>query len=308
MWLGWQIWGAIRYPQKAHAVFRLAKRPRRHNKIKRNDWWRASLILLIVAIPPTIICAIDPIFLIPFLIGIAFTIPVILVMSGTILGSMWLFDITRTLLDLQQSRRYDLISITPIGAFGTSWLVAMGIIHRTQSFKRLAQVYSISIRTIAVLGVSITAIVWIVSFNNDASFVRGVNQVLFAANILPVLVIASAIYIDQIHSITLSVLLGITATTIRGLGTSLAIFSVVVFIALQLATYAIVALGVFMLFIIFQTLLASDLLANSLAMIFGLLLFYLLREALIGILVRVIMQRFALTPTTFQAAISAQSD
>ena len=128
MFLTWQLWNALHFPQWRHPIFLYARKSRVSKQVQPRLW----RIMQILAITSLILFAI--IFPVPAVVtalGISLGIPAFLIIfNGTILGTTWLIGITSTLSSAHNDNRFELLTLTSQGALGGTWLLSTGVVHQ----------------------------------------------------------------------------------------------------------------------------------------------------------------------------------
>lgn len=125
--------------------------------------------------------------------GLLMLTPLIIV-SGAVYGMGWAVSISGKIAEDQQRNIFDIFSVTPSGALGTSWAIALSSMYYNQSFKRLNTSNTWFARLI--LLAPFLFILWI-------SLAPSAASIFFL----------TAIYIDYFQSIVLGGLIGMVAPT-----------------------------------------------------------------------------------------------
>jgi hypothetical protein len=125
--------------------------------------------------------------------GLLMLTPLIIV-TGAVYGLGWATSISNRIAQEHQREAFDLLSVTPPGALGTSWTIALGCMYLNQSFPRLNTTNTWFARSI--LLAPFLFILW-------TTLMPPVATVVFL----------SAIYIDYFQSIVLGCLVGMIAPT-----------------------------------------------------------------------------------------------
>jgi hypothetical protein len=155
----------------------------------------------------------------------------ILLFNGTLLGAQWASVIAAELSRIRASGEWDLLSLAPVGALGTVWAAATGVLHREQIFrKRYA-------RHVTILRVALTIVVVISigslldphTVSNDATL--GV--------IVTVLFVLAASYVDYVQSVVLGTVVGLFAGTRTHSRLDAQLWALILFLALQIGVYLV---------------------------------------------------------------------
>ena len=143
-----------------------------------------------------------------FIFGaLLFIAPLILFMS-TVAGAIGAATSSFTMSRERESGRFDLLSTTPAGTFGVSWLVGLGAIHRRKLYQRLNMELTWIFRvSVILLGFSMVQFAVVGSpANTEAQFVLGL--ILF-----DLFLVLLAFYVDHVQALTLGVLVGMLIPT-----------------------------------------------------------------------------------------------
>jgi hypothetical protein len=289
----WRIWNMLRNPPFGHSLFRrtLIKRPSN----PRTDFEPYTIIntrFIFELLGVMLICTamLSPIFLIFAGIGI------LLILNGTIYSLVWSVRTSGMIAQERERQTYDLYCMSPEGALGVNWAICTGFLHRNN---RLEQIHTVvrSLLGIALILILLIALVLVSNAGHQRATQYAQQEVeRYSTMLVHVTTIICLIYIDHIHSIVLSCLVGIlVASYARGrieaqLGTAGA------YLALQITAYALTWL---IGFVILPSLYDEN--ANGLAQIglavMQVIVFYGIREAMIYALWNKVSSRLNVTPT-----------
>ena len=142
-----------------------------------------------------------------FIFGaLLFIMPLILLIS-TVFGAIAAAISASTVSKERQANRFTLLSVTPAGTFGASWLMSLGAVHRRDAYRRLQ-----SWRTWAFRG----AFIFMGYFIFEAIMIANNNafsawQVIIL--LLELVLVLVGFYIDHIQALTTGVLVGLAMPT-----------------------------------------------------------------------------------------------
>lgn len=231
--------------------------------------------------------------LLALLIGImalTMVLPVILLaISGTLLGTYYAWQTSASVSDYRQHLWHIAVGTTPSGWLGMIWAVLVGIAHRAD---RLRQVYKI-VRYVTVFGLvtmGMSVLMALLSLLSLADFNRNpeANQQIVLV-VIPFFVIFVVLYFDFVQAVVLGGLIGMIAGNSTRDALDARLRASALFVMAQFATYALSFFSLITIHLI-STQLLTNLLSQSLldALIF-IFSFFLVRESLISILVRLLL-------------------
>jgi len=301
MWITWRIWGAINRPPRYHAIFRhmqqlplVAKFPYR---------WAIAAQLATALLGILLFMLFPSVVFVSLLLFMAALPLLVLLFNGSVLGALWTWRVSQALAHEIQSGRFDLMSISARGPLGVSWLICTGCLHRggrlrqTREFVRLA-----SLIVFAALLFICLLLAFSLLFNEPITPQRSYQtQVLETA--IPLAGIALALWLDHVQSIVIAALLGMVMP-FRIRDTRLAhIWTLLIYGIIQLSVYVFMVVTILVLQILFERALSQPLVLRAALVVSNILIFYMLREALIGLLWRMMLAHFDAYPTDFDRAM-----
>jgi len=262
--LGWRLWRQIsRYT--AHIL---------ENPIHRRIIGRAA--------PP-----------LPFMLECAmlFLVPVIMlpaiVFTSAVYGVRWATLISQSIAREQVTGRFDLLALTPNGSFGSAWVMACGAIQRTGMLYVLETPFSWLLRGFLMLIVFTSVAI----FSLDITFNNQTDVIIISIYTFAILM--CALLIDHIHSVGLSVMIGLLAPTYTTRTADAGLLALTVYTMLQLTTYAVVGLfGFAVLPDLLTTLLLSPIMMALLLPIVRVVLLFTVRELVVTYLWTLVQQQY----------------
>lgn len=233
-----QLWQAIRQPQRQHAV---------HNHlVERKE-------------------------MIPFLFELAEALSLFALTS--LYGLLWAMSISATVAAERESRRFDLLTLTPGGGLGTALAISTACIHRKKHWERANSTNPWIARGVAVIMLSGCGLISI----NDPSDELGVITFWFYVGTFVV-----GFYIDHVHSIILGVLTGLTLGRLVETRADARLWTPIIYLLMQVTTYVIfVLVGFFSLPAVYDALNFSGTLATISILLLRLGVLYGIREVII---------------------------
>ncbi|MEO8607456.1 MAG: hypothetical protein ABI690_06220 [Chloroflexota bacterium] len=291
----WRIWNMLRNPPFGHSLFRrtVINRPNISNPHREFEPYKIINIRFIFELLGVMfVCTamVSPIFLIVAGIGI------LLILNGTIYSLIWSVRTSGLIAQAREHQTYDLYCMSPEGALGVNWAICTGFLHRNN---RLEQIHSVvrSLLAVALVMIFLIALVLVSNAGQPRAteFARAEVQ-RYSLMLVHVTTLICLIFIDHIHSIVLSSLVGIlVASYARGkleaqLGTSGA------YLMLQLSAYLVTWIIGFVLIPSLYDENASGLAQISIA-VMQVIIFYIVRETMISFLWNMLSKRLNVTPT-----------
>lgn len=229
----------------------------------------------------------------PFMLECAMLllVPIIMlpaiVFTTAVYGIRWTTLISQSIARERAAGRFDLLALTPSGAFGTAWVMACGAIQRTGMLYVLETPFSWLLRGFLLL----IAFSSIAIFSLDSPVFDQTEAILIGIYTFALLIIA--LLIDHAHSVGLSVLIGLLAPTYTTRPADSGLLALTVYTMLQMTTYAIVGLvGFILLPDVFAALRASPLLIAALLPVLRIAVLYCIREVLMLYLWTLVQQQY----------------
>jgi hypothetical protein len=284
----------LRNPPFGHSLFRrtLINRPSSSTPRREFEPYRIINVQFVVELLGVMfVCTamLSPIFLILASIGI------LLILNGTVYSLIWSVRTSGLIAQEREHQTYDLYCMSPEGALGVNWAICTGFLHRNN---RLEQIHGIVRSLLGIALVIILLIALVLAANADkpraTAFAQEESQ-RYSLMLVHVATLICLIFIDHVHSIVLSSLVGIlVASYARGkieaqIGTAGA------YLTLQISAYALTWLIGFVMLPSLYNENATGLAQIILAVI-QVILFYGIREAMISVLWNKLSSRLNVTP------------
>lgn len=286
-----RLWQALIAPPAAHPLMHLHVPPAPAAPSRRRRWRG----LLLIGLGVVVIAGFQ------IAIGISFdllTVALIVALSaGTLFSLNFVGTIADSLARARAGRAFDVYSTLPPGPFGAAWLMALGQLHLDQVLLRIHRAIQMLTRTAIALVIILTPpYIVITSYIWQAAIIRPstaewIGEILL--NAVTLLVLARLVMFDFTRSVVTAVLLAlIVPMRTRGQADA-QVLAVGTFLGTQLGIYLISAAG---LFLILPTALAplglSPLIAELLLLAPRVLIFVLVREAVVVVLWRSLLNLY----------------
>lgn len=280
----WLLWRALQNPYSEHALFRhLILRQRRKQSLRWRDiiplpnfvlqnniWgalWGMALVLLL--------CSGGWLLILPV---IALT-PVALIAAGTFQGAYIAVRVGTALAREREQGRITLNSVTPGGMAGAAWAICSFVYHTNRTVTQIRDTVR-GVHLVLFIGIAVIGFVAVLNwlFTRDVTY-SAQNPDLSSEMLLQVLrlmALLTALYVDFVQSTVLGMLAGILTSTVTRSRLDAGGLGFGAFMAVQLLFYV----GVFIVdFIILPLLFSNDLHPGLMLAQFA--VFYLSREAML---------------------------
>ena len=285
----WRLWRLLKHPPRSHPMFLRMNRTTasplpRHLNISVMSVFVVMICFLSAVIPPFL----------PF----ALLLPVIFaVFNGSLYGLVWSARVSRALVHEHEQGTFDILSIAPDGAFGTSWAISTGCIHRRGGFDSL-RVFSLEEFCIAW---TITLILSAGRWQQYMNSFEG-NMALFPVGVLITysLLLIATFYFNNVQSVLLGTLLGMSVPIYVRNSLDAQIWSIGSYIGLQLATYLFTG---FMIGLVLPALFSMSIATEILLAFMGVGIFYLIREIVLTALWRLLLFKLNSQPSEIQQSL-----
>jgi hypothetical protein len=253
----WILWKHLLHPPE-HPLFRRTIRTASHYKIPLPIIW-------FVLFAACAACYNLWVFLLNFHVSIAVLLPLTMLLVSCAYVMMWISNICLTLIREQEQRTYDTMSISPLGALGANWAICTAILHRHDALawldflRRLLSGFILFVLLMVLLTIALKEAVP----HTGQPF----------GLLVDIIGLSFMAYVDHVHSVVLGSLIALLLPLYIRNSNDVHIWAVFVFIILQ--TFAFVS------FLAVMLLLQHFAPHNSYAIVFGLIIFYALREGMI---------------------------
>jgi hypothetical protein len=272
------LWRELQNPPRTHPLF---WRVVQQGQSSGRQWWLRAFQIIAVLLLGGVALVSLPSALVMLVCGVVIVPLIVLVGSSGFYAALSAMDTADALAQEASAGTHDLLRVTPAGAPAIDWLVASACLHRNQ---RLSQVHSL-VRVVAIAGgLALGAVTLFLA----ASVTGAQEQERFALtygalrDMSRILVLCLIIYIDHVQSFIAGGLVGILAAYSVRSPLEARVWAFIGFWAQQIAAYAL-AFGLTMLaWSLIEQLLAPSAASAILMSACGLLLYGLVREAMLG--------------------------
>lgn len=224
---------------------------------------------------------------------------------NTAYSMLWMNSITRTIVDEKEQRRFDLLAALPPGAFGTTWAMCAGSLHRRSSFVWVP--FLIRVSSVIMLMTLVAALLITQFFiSNDTLAV-----VAYDANfeVIPLIIagigLVIAFYVDHLYSMVTATIVGMLASIDVLYTYEARLRAILGFIAVQIFTYGVcgfVALGLMPVLLRFAA--VSQPAATVIQVLATLMVFAIIRESSTRYLWAVVVRALNAEPRELDGLIS----
>jgi hypothetical protein len=265
--MGWRLWRGLQTPPYRNPLFQRAIRPIPQHY---QEWLDRLIITGFVILIggmcffssftlPLIFVASMSVLVLP-LLGVLF--------SGTVFGLIWAYNISDILSVERERATYDLLCLFPWGALGANWAISAGCLYRYRAFERMNSAQRV-----------IFAFLIAVSINIQQVQIELIYVLIYMAALI------TALHVDYLHSVILSLLLGLYTPIISNRRADARIWAVGLFLFFQVVTYVVSWIVGFVLLPGFYNLLGWGTLGANISLLaVQLALFYAIREGIIYML------------------------
>ncbi len=280
----WRLWRALQNPPSQHPIFQRAVLLPDQVKTRRMTSWAGIVVKLVFGLgeySPT---------LLPLLI------PVILLFIGMTYGLDCAVRVGDAIAKEREQDTFNLLSLSPSGALGTSWVMCTSLLYRNWDFDRLRKV----IRASLIIAGSVTfTIALLAMMLNSGLFNRfSPSSITTLVDFISLMIVMAALYIEFVQSTILGTLVGMFVPTYTQSRIDTSLYTFGVFALLQITTYlGSYFIGFVLLPSLYDQMGLSGEYARASLTLLRLGVFYLIRETIISGLWRVLIDRLNAYPS-----------
>ena len=282
MFLTRQFWQALHFPMRQHPIFIQARKP--FESANTSSRLGRFIVFAIIA---SIVLAffVFPISALMTTLGIVLGFPALMIVfNGTALGTIWVTSVSATIACSHQRYNYELLSLTSQGAYGVSWHLATGTIHRHNWLRTVYRLLSwVVMLVLVLLGLASLMLIFGIFTSNDEIIRQAQSNVL--RDVIHIAFIVGAVWLDHIQSVVISALLGMLLPTVIKNKVQLQSLAPLIYLVIQAFTYLIIILLYLLSSTIFIGILGTAFFTSSIILSVTLLSFFILRETIIRVLV-----------------------
>lgn len=301
MFLTWQLWNALRFPMRRHPIFNHARTPSDSSDVPSPLWrWLRRIAIVCVIL----FAMMFPVPTLMTSIGFAIGLPLLLILfNGTALGIILVTGISKTIASAQKSTRFELMSVSAEGALGVSWLLATGTIHRRNWLKVVYRLVKWVVMLVLVLLALAIFMLLLGTITSESELLRQ-QQLNILRDVINMSLLVAVLWLDHVQSIVIAIVLGIVLPTIIRVEVQLVSMATMIYLIIQCCTY----LAIFVVYRLIDIILSSlwgDIFIVSIAVtFFSIVTFYLMREAIIGILWRIMLNKYDASIEEYEAVVN----
>jgi hypothetical protein len=266
------LWRGLKKPPAEHPLYqRVMTAP-----IQIAPWYTACIIILVA-----------PLLIIP---AILFT--------SAFYSLRWAMMISSAISRQREAGMFELLALTPAGAFGTSWAISTASIYRNQSLEQIQAPSSWVVRlafTLIVLASLGNFVEPLVPFDTDGVWLTIIPLVYLFT-------LAGALYIDHLQSVALGTLVGMLIPTYTRTRIDAGGGALLLFLLLQIVTYTLtIILGFSVLPAALVGLGLSPLALALLLPVARLAIFFLVRESILVGLWAILVERLNIAASEIES-------
>jgi hypothetical protein len=200
----WRLWRMLRHPPLDHPLYRRGVTSYSLSPALRHRLWLSVLFIMFVSgcggiffpglqwLLPFTLLMVVPILLLVYIVG-----------TGTFFGVFWAATIASRIAVERQRGTFDLLCVSPSGAFGVCRVMASARLDREQLLHNLyAQKNTLA------MAAAVVVFFFAVFLTNDSDFYGGVLAILTYG-----LIVIAAFYADFIQSVVIAVMIGLLTPT-----------------------------------------------------------------------------------------------
>lgn len=232
------LWHKLRNPARLHPLYK-------HFKLRPHDsqpfaWLRilsggalAALVLVgLILLPFFAVLVIMGLITSPFLF---------VLFNGSVLGAYWAVRISSDTAGEYASGRFDLLKLTPAGGLGVAWFIALGNIYRTETLRQASFIVSVIVQGVLIILTFIAVLLIVISTSPRPSDISQAHiSVQLSGAMIPLYVSMILLYFDHRQSILLGILVGMIIPLYIPNRLTSGLYSLFLFLTVQLASYALI--------------------------------------------------------------------
>jgi|GEM_PF-7078260 len=303
MFLTWQLWNALRFPQRRHPIFHYARK-QSTSRESSSRWWR---VLLFLAFASFIIFAIViPVPAIVVTVGAAITIPLMMILfNGTVLGTLWAVNVSDTIATAYQDNRFELLSLSSQGAYGVLWLLCCGVVHRNNRLKTVYRIVRWVVSLVLVLlGIAIAMMIFGAITAGSEQLQQ--QQLNVLRDVIQICLIVCVLWLDHIQSILVAVMVGLVLPAFIKDKTQLRGITPIIYLAIQVFSYLAIFVMYAVIGIVLREVFGNTFIVSLMIAFTTILSFYLIRESIIAGLWRVMLIKYDIALDEYQRTVNAR--
>jgi hypothetical protein len=271
------LWGALNHPPATHPIFRRtvllpASTPRRFVS------WASVMIMVVVQLGEMIPTAL--ILLMPLLLGF----------TGLLYGVDCALRVSGAIAREHENKTYHLLALAPAGPLGLSWAVCTSALYRNSEFQQFRTIIRVSLTIALVISAVLALFVMVGQSEIFTRFAQPAHATI--AHFIGVLGLCGVVYLEYVQSAILGCIIGMVIPTYTGSRLDASLFAFGVFLLLQIMVYLVAFVGVFVILpALYQSAGASGFYADVSLTLLRVVLFFVVRDAVIVLSWRVLINR-----------------
>ncbi len=291
----WKLWRALQRPPLRHPLYRraLILKPveglRFDEAVTLRFLWRLVLPLLFMSI----------FALTPIILPLVVVTPLLLPLIVNWCGIQWAIKTGGTIASENEQGTYDLVALTPPGAFGASWTICSACIHRGSSFADLHTFVRVLVKFLFVMtGIGFVIAMLIAIGRPLGDFERATFSQTTFVTLLHAAALIGAFYLDHVQSAVVGGLVGMLAPIYVQNRFDARAWGLFGFLFLQISAYLLTwFLGFQVIPALYEGLNLNGFYAEVSVPILRVAVFYFIREGIIAGLWQVLMGRLNAMPS-----------
>ncbi len=288
-----KLWRALHDPPSTHPIFRrTVVLPVGVYKKRRYLSWANIIVVLVLGVGEHI----------PSLL--LFLMPIVLFITGIVYGLDCALRVSHAIVQEHENDTFQLLSLSPPGPLGTSWTVCTSSLYRNREFAQLHMIVKSSIM-VAVVITSLLGV--LVLIGQSSTFSRYEQPVLPTVAILANLTgLFIVMYAEYVQSALLGCLIGMLIPTYVESTLDAGLYAFSVFLLIQTGVYFLAALiGFTVLPILYQAAGFYGELADISLAVLRVGAFILIREGIVQLVWRQLVNRLNAQPSEFDYVMHA---
>lgn len=297
----WQLWRILQHPPRQHPLFwRTLQQPNSLLTPMGTTLARILFVmggLLIVFVSP-------PLALILLIYGIVLLPITMLIFSGVIYGGYIALTIATHLAGEHRQGRYDLLQVTPSGATLVDMVVSAGCLHRGNRFQQMHKLVRLTAWSLLIgLGIITIFVFLSLTFNPSGSESNQAMVEQFFPMILFFLGSCAVFYFDHVQSIITGCLVGMLTPYYTQSALEVRMTSLVLFFFFQVCAYLLSLITLLITTPWIQTMIENAPLMHIVTMFWAVSIFYAVRESIIWLIWRLLLQQSDTSLAEWRAAL-----
>ncbi len=238
--ISWRLWYALRHPPYRHILFQhmTASRLRdvywpRPKRSSQSGWWITLLVAILACMMMPIGSMVISAAFLVLMLGLPLVAGVLL-FNGFVYGGILTVRISKAVATNVGRGRFELIALTPPGAMGMSWLIAVAAIYRSGKPTGLNFDHTWYLRAFVLLIFGVFIYESIAPYQYDQN-----ESVRAAITVVYVFTQALAFHVDDVHSVTTGVVIALMAAAWRPHPLAAHTAAIVAYITVHVLAYAL---------------------------------------------------------------------